>query len=223
MVCTTEHSTEIQITGARRAQQIAAHFLDLQGLRQVPFGIVLLSLFAVEMILPLSREGIKATPLSTLLWMLAFVVTAFAVAFLASTRISAWYRWQFGTVEQTRHQRLAGRLIAGVGTLAFTVPLFTIEAPLWTVYRQALPVNFALFTMCLGIVCFWWYLGRSLNHYLVLAGLGLVLGVASAMGLPPATWPWHLREATLYLAVAAIVGGVLDHRALVSVLSLPEN
>src|SRR5260370_36838477 len=101
------------MTGAWRAQQIAAHFLDLQGLRQVPFGIVLLSLFAVEMILPLSREGIQASPLSTLLWMLAFVVPAFAVAFLASARISAWYPSHFGTVSQPSLQRLPGPPTAG--------------------------------------------------------------------------------------------------------------
>jgi hypothetical protein len=211
------------VTEARRTQQIAAHFLDLQGLRQVPFGIAALCLFGVEMILNLSREGIKATPVSTLLWMLAFLVAAFAVAFLALARISAWYRCHFGTVEQTRNQRRAGRLIAVLGSLAFTVPLFAIEEPSWTVYRQALPVNLAVVTVSLGIVGLWLYLGRFLNHYLVLAGLGLVLGVASVAGLPPPTWPWHLREATLYVGVAAIVAGILDHRALVSVLSPPEN
>jgi hypothetical protein len=102
--------------------------------------------------------------------------------------------------------------------LLFLLPL-SVEQAMWVSSGQALPVNLALLGMALLFIVYWWYLGRSIRHYLVIAGIGIVLGVASLSGLPPATWPWHLREMTLYAAAAGIIGGLLDHRMLCGSLS----
>ena len=73
--------------------------------------------------------------------------------------------------------------------------------------------------MALWFVGYWLYLGRPFWHYPVVAGIGFVLGLASIAGIPPATFAWHLREATLYFSLAAIAGGVIDHRILTRSLS----
>jgi hypothetical protein len=86
-----------------------------------------------------------------------------------------------------------------------------------------LPVNLMDFTLAGWIIGYWFYLGRSFRHYLVLAGIGLVLGLASIAGFPPASFASHLREATLYMAFASIVGGLIDHRILTRALPRIEN
>ncbi len=105
--------------------------------------------------------------------------------------------------------------------LAFLIP-FNVDS-IANNSGQALPVNLLDFTLALWIVGYWWYIGWSFRHYLVLAGIGFILGFASIAGIPPATFAWHLREATLYFAVACIASGLIDHRILTSALQDPEE
>jgi hypothetical protein len=213
------YSTETVFpTGAEKARQIAQHFRALQGLRAVPFGIWLLFLFAVVMLLPLSPEEMRAPSTGQLVSVLAVFVISFLPAVVAFRLISAWYERRFGTVEPTRHQRLVGSLIAAGGSLLFVLPL-SVEQRMWVSSGQALPVNLALLGMALLFIGYWWYLGRLFQYYLAIAGIAIVLVAASLAGLPPATWPWHFRELTLFTAVACIIGGLLDHRTLSKSLS----
>jgi hypothetical protein len=209
------------MTDARQAGEITARYRDLQGLRQAAAGIGLLVLFAYEMVAPLSGPEIRAAGIGPTLWGLAVVVLGFVVTGLAIVRVSAWYRRRYGLVEQTTRQRRLGMLIGGTGTLAFLVP-FNVDSIAMN-SGHTLPVNLMDFTLALWIIGYWWYIGRSFRHYLVLAGIGLVLGFLSIAGIPPATFAWHLREATLYFALATIAGGLIDHRILTSALQDPEE
>ncbi|HEX7263093.1 MAG TPA: hypothetical protein VF383_02835 [Candidatus Dormibacteraeota bacterium] len=204
------------MTDTRQVGQIAGRYLDLQGLRQVAVGIGLLFLFAYEMVGPLTSAEIRAAGSGRVLLGLGAVVVGFAIAVAAAARISAWYRRNYGSVERTVRQRRLGMLIAGAGVLAFLVP-FNIETTTMN-SGHTLPVNLMDFTLALWIVGYWFYIGRSFRHYLVIAGIGFILGIASIAGIPPSTFVWHLREATLYAAFASIVGGLIDHRILTNAL-----
>jgi hypothetical protein len=199
--------------GSEGARQVAEHFRALQGLRAVPLGIWLLLFFVVEMLLPLSPEEVGAPSTGQLVLVLVVFVVSLLPAILAFRLISAWYERRFGRVEPTRHQRLVSGLMAGGGVLLFVLPL-SIEQRMWVSSGQSLPVNLALLGLALMIIGYWWYLGHSFHYYLAIAGIAILLGAASLVGLPPATWPWHFRELTLYIAVICIVGGLLDHRTL---------
>ena len=133
--------------------------------------------------------------------------------------LNAWYRRNYGAVVRTRKQNRLGVVIGGVGVLAFLVPFemetFALNA------GHILPANLALFTVSSWIVLYWLYLGRAFWHYLVIAGIGLMLGLASLAGFPPATFDWHLREITLYLGLASMAGGVIDH--LILTRSMPTS
>lgn len=166
----------------------------------------------------MTREQLRSTPPGQLVAVLIALVVTFALAFIPFKLISDWYRRKFGAVEPTRFQRWMGGVLGGTGALAFLLPL-NFEQSLWLVSNQSWPFNVALFTIALWIVGYWWYLGRRPGHYLVLAGVGVGLGLLSLFGLPPATWPWHLREAALYLGAASIAAGLLDHRTLTKGLS----
>jgi hypothetical protein len=205
----------------RQAANIAGRFRDLQGLRQAAAGVGLLALFAWEMAVPLSRDGIRNSNMAFLLGSLAAVLVCFALAGVGVWWISAWYRRNYGSVEQTKRQRRLGRFIGGAGALAFLIP-FNIDE-IAAINGGYLAVNLMDFTLGLWIIGYWLYLGRPFWHYPVIAAIGFALGIASIAGIPPATFAWHIREATLYFALASIVGGVIDHTILTRSLSLSQS
>jgi hypothetical protein len=209
------------MTDARQVGLIAGRYRDLQGLRQVAGGIGLLFLFIYEMVAPLTLADFRAAGIGRALWGICAVVVGFALAIAAVAWISGWYRRTYGSVEQTARQRRLGRFLGAAGALAFLVP-FNLDSIAMN-SGNTLPVNLMDFTLAGWIIGYWFYLGRSFRHYLVLAGIGLVLGLASIAGFPPASFASHLREATLYMAFASIVGGLIDHRILTRALPRIEN
>jgi hypothetical protein len=214
-------TTPESLKGARQAAQIAGRFWDLQGLRQAAAGAGLLCLGIWEMTAPLSRDGIRAANMGLLLGSLAVVIFCFGLAMAGVWRISVWYRTHYGRVEQTTRQRRLGRVIGATGVLAFLVP-FNVDS-IAANTGQGLPVNLMLFTLSLWIVGYWLYLGRPFWHYPVMACIGLALGLVSIAGIPPNTFAWHVREATLYFALATIIGGLIDHMILTRSLAQPES
>ncbi|HXN92168.1 MAG TPA: hypothetical protein VN906_11875 [Candidatus Sulfotelmatobacter sp.] len=208
-------------TDARHAAHIAGRFRDLQGLRQAVAGVGLLMLFASELVLPMSRPDARAAGVGVLLWVAGVLVVGFAVVIVAIRWVNAWYRRHYGQVDLTRRQKLLGSVIGGGGALAFLVP-FQIDA-LAQNSGQVPPVNLILFTMALWIIGYWFYLGRPYWHYVLIGGIGFVLGIASIAGIPPSTFAWHVREATLYVALASIAGGVVDHMILTRTLHRSES
>jgi hypothetical protein len=205
------------VTDARQAAHIAGRFSDLQGLRQAVAGVGLLLLFGWEMTFPLSAANIRAAGVGAL-WGAGLLVVGFAAMIVAILPVNAWYRRHYGRVERTRRQKRLGAVVGGGGALAFLIP-FDIDVIAQN-SGQVVPVNLMLFTMALWIVGYWLYIGRPFWHYLLIAGIGFVLGIASIAGLPPSTFASHLREATLYVALATIAGGVVDHMILTRSLPL---
>jgi hypothetical protein len=205
----------------RQAANIAGRFRDLQGLRQAAAGVGLLLLFVWEMAVPLSRDGIRNANMALVLGSLAGVIVCFALAGVAVWWISAWYRRNYGSVEQTKRQRRLGRVIGAAGALAFLIP-FNIDE-IAAINGGYLTVNLMDFTLGLWVIGYWLYLGRPFWHYPVIAGIGFALGLASLAGIPPSTFAWHIREATLYFALASIAGGVIDHMILTRSLSQSQS
>jgi hypothetical protein len=204
--------------GALEAGRIASRFQDLQGLRLAVGGVGLLLLFAWEMAFPLTLSDLAAAG-GPNPWAYALLLAGCAVLVGGVLWINGWYRRNYGAVVRTRKQNRVGALLAGAGLLAFLVPF---EAETFALSSgHTLPANLALFTMALWIVGYWLYLGRTFSHYLVIAGVGFLLGLASIAGVPPATFDWHVREVTLYFGLASLAGGVIDH--LILTRSMPSS
>jgi hypothetical protein len=206
---------------ARQAAQIASRFSDLLGLRQAVGGLGLLLMFGWEMVFPLTLADIRGAGIQVADWGLAVFVVGVAVLIVCVLWVSAWYRRRYGQVEPTRTRNRLAKVVGASGALAFLIPF---EVDTFTMnYGHVVPANLAVFTLALWIVGYWFYLGRRFWHHLVLAGIGFVLGLASIAGIPPNTFAGHLREATLYFAIAMIAGGVIDHTILTRTLSRPES
>jgi hypothetical protein len=208
-------------TPALQAAQVAGRFRDLQGLRQAVAGIGLLLFFVWELFFPLSSAAIRAEGIGAELWSAAILVPGVVLTVIAVLRVNAWYRRTYGQVEQTRNQKRLGKFVGLGGVLAVIGP-FEVDVFAQN-YGYVVPVNLAMFTLALWIVGYWLYMGRPFWHYIVIAGVGVLLGIGSIAGFPPSSFDSHLRETTLYIAVASIVGGVVDHVILTRSLAPSES
>jgi hypothetical protein len=207
------------VDAARQAARIAARFSDLLGLRQAVGGVGLLLLFGWELVFPLSAADFRAAGIGVELWGVAVLVVGIAIVIAAVLWVNAWYRRTYGAVERTRSQKRMGAIVGGIGALAFLV---TFEVDVFAQnYGHVLPVNLILFALAIWIIGYWLYLGRPFWHYILISAVGLVLGVAAIAGIPPSTFAWHIREATLYFGLATVAGGVIDHMFLTR--SLPRS
>src|SRR4029077_6909475 len=170
---------------------------------------------------PLSSADIRAEGLGAEIRAAAILVPGVVLTVVAVRWVNAWYRRSYGQVEQTRRQKRLGVAVGIAGVLAFLVP-FEVDTSAQT-YGQVVPVNLAMFTLALWIVAYWTHMGRAFWHYNGIAGLGVLLGIASIAGIPPSSFDSHLRETTLYIALASIAGGVIDHVILTRSLAPPES
>jgi hypothetical protein len=203
--------------GTRRLRRIAANYRYLQGLMMLPFVPVLIALFVLELFLPNSGPLRSPTTLAILEAAFTTLVVLGTGAGIGAILISRHYRRRFGRATPSLRARLAGGIVGGLGALGFN---YTVDSTLFSVqYIPLGPVNTGMLLMAAAWGVYWFLTGRFLTHYLVLAVIGVVVGLLPLLGfVPPGRW-WDLREVTLYLALIALIGGYLDHRTLVKGLA----
>ena len=177
-----------------RVRYVTAHFLEMQGLRLVPFGVTLLAFSAVAAgLVPFGRWG-----------GIAVVVAAPVLAWLASRRIGGHYDRQFGRVQPSRSGLARGAIVS----TALGATAGFLDSHL----RPTVSVPALLLA---AVMVHAWYGGMRGQrlHYVALAVFFLVLGVSPLFGPAPAS---RVSFATLLLAfgIAAIVLGVCNHVAL---------
>ncbi len=207
-----EQQASMNVT-TRRLRQVTAYYSGLRGLLLVPASPVFLTMFIWEMLLPERRDQLgsvlygKPAQLA-----FAIVMVVGAAALVAAILLTNYYSRRFGSVKPTLRTRLVGGLTGGLGALGFNLAL---NLPLLTAdpYRPA-PVNFSVLVIAAAFGLYWWLSGRFLTHHLVLAAVGVAIGLAPLIGIGPVGRWWYLREATLYMALIAGIGGYLDHRTL---------
>lgn len=186
-------------------------------------------LFAWEMAFPLTLADMQAAG-GPKPWSYALLVAGCGVLVGGVLWVNAWYRRHYGAVVRTRKQNRLGAVVGGAGALAFLIPfeaeIFAMNRGLLMVPPQldpaghTLPANFMLLAMSLWIIAYWLYLGGRFWHYLVIGGIGFIIGLASIASVPPATFDWHIRELTLYIGLASVAGGIIDH--LILTRSMPS-
>jgi hypothetical protein len=170
-------------------------------------------MFIWEMFLPENRDqllsALNAKPAQLAF---AFVMVVGAAAVVAAVLLSGYYRRRFGSVRPSLRTRLVGGLVGGLGAFGFNLAL---NLPLLTANPYQPPaVNVSVLIIAAAFGLYWWLSGRFLTHHLVLAAVGVVIGLAPLLGIGPVGRWWYLREATLYMALIAGIGGYLDHRTL---------
>ena len=197
---------------AAAAGQVAGRFRDLQGLRQTVGGVGLLLLFGFELTVSPNQSRLSIQAGLPSLFGLAVFVLGLGLVVVAVVGVTRWYDRSYGRAAPTRAQWWRGAMAGFVGLLAFLIA-FQVEE------GAHISLNLMLTVLSAWVAGYWLYIGRPMIHYLVFAAAGLALSGISVAGLPPATFVWHLREATLFFAIASIVGGLIDHRILARALT----
>jgi hypothetical protein len=181
-------------------RRLACHFEQLRGLREVAAGLFLLGTLAARPIADRVGGGLERR--------LPFALLA-VLAFAGLQRLVSWhYHRRWGSVVALGGTGGAARkAVVGVAMLAWTLAALVIDHRLEPELRGR-PVLLAL-TIAGWLVARW---GRDpeRRHHLWAAAAVIVAGFS---------FPWRDESLFTYLSLAlgvsSVVGGALDHRALV--------
>ncbi|MFP2958839.1 hypothetical protein ACLEPN_13585 [Myxococcus sp. 1LA] len=207
----------------QRIQFVTRYYDWLQGLRFLPFG-VLLAGFALWLALLPPNGG---TPAAVGAIALAVGMVATLVSY---PLVGGYYQRRFGEVRPSqamKQTRLKLTLLFAVAGLALAFGLMALSM------RGAgpgLPVSGALAVSAAALVAYWAAIGRFVPHYPPIAGAMLLVAILHALGLNPLCGWMHAGDAasnvrcdlvTFHAAwgVALTVLAILDHRLLVRTLS----
>ena len=146
------------------------------------------------------------------------LVGAFAAFVIGARAASRWYDRNYGRVEHTPRQPRVQTVLAAAGVAAFLIPFETEIVVMNS--GAVLPFNAMLGALSLWIIGYWMYLGREFWHYAVIAATGLAITAVSFAGFPANTFDWHLRVLFVFMGLATVAGGLIDHRILTQ--SLPK-
>lgn len=203
---------------SRRLALIAANSSALRGLMVIPFSVFFLAVFLFLPMVPETPEALRGADPTPILLAGTAVTVLFAAAIVTMIFARAYYRRRFGPMKPTTRMRVLGGLLGALGGGGFSLSL-NLNVILGDPNRP-LPVNAPVLVIA-ALFAIWWALtARVLTHYLALALLGLIIGLAPLLGIGVGNRWAYLREATLYIALITGVGGYLDHRMLTQTLGV---
>ncbi len=207
----------------QRIQFVTRYYDWLQGLRFLPFGVLMVG-FALWLAMLPPRGG---SPSTAGIIALAAGVTATLVL---SPLAGRYYQRRFGEARPspaTKQTRLQLTLVfSAVGlVLAFGMIALGLRGP-----TPGFPVSGALAVSAAALVAYWATIGRVVPHYPPVAGAMFLVAVLNGLGLNPLCGWLHAGDAASAVrcdlvtfnavwGVAIMVLGILDHRLLVHTLS----
>jgi hypothetical protein len=179
-------------------RHLARHFEQLRGLREVAAGLILLGSLAAQPVLDRRGGGLERRLPAALLAVLAFVGLQWLVG--------RYYRRRWGSVVAlSTADGAVGKALLGAAIFAWTLAALLLDHRLEAALRGR-PV-------LLGLTIASWLVVRGgrvpeRRHYLWCAAATLGAGL----------FPWRDESLFAYLCLAlgasSVVGGALDHRAL---------
>jgi hypothetical protein len=186
-------------------RRVTKYYDQLQGLRQVPFGVLFL-LMAVW------KAGWwpwfdKWQPLSGFLFI--------GLAMLAFWGIGSYYERTFGKVRQSANSRRNGNILA----FTFLVGLYLMG---FAEYEWRWPVSGTGLFTAVALIAYYFQTGSFRLQYLVLAGLMAVVSLLPLFDLLPAEqlYLWGERGVVgvALFGILWLVSGLVDHWLLIRAL-----
>lgn len=207
-----------------RVRYVTTRYEQMQGLRRVPFGLMLLAVAGFQWIvlalIPVGGIEDRYLRLATSLLVNAVFVFFFllmVVAVVLYYVIGEHYERRFGRVER----RPAGwrRTAAIIGAIFIAmVVVFIVQL------RLDPPVRLDLLAMGGTLVFLRLKSWRFAAHYLIMGVLIAVCGLLPLFGILPADPGEGPQLMTFLLGMYFILGGIFDHLLLVRTMkSLPEE
>ena len=192
-----------------RVRRVTRYYDQLQGLRQVPFGVMFL-LMAVW------KAGWwpwfdKWQPLSSFLFI--------ALAMIAFWWVGLYYERTFGKVWQSTESRRNGNILA----FAFLMGLFLVG---WAEYTWRWSMSGSGLFTAVFLIAYYFQTGSFRLQYLFWAGLIAVVSLLPLFDLLPAeqVYLWGERGvvSVAIFGVLWLVSGLVDHWLLIRALQ-PKN
>ncbi len=186
------------IENLERIRRVTKYYDQLQGFRQVPFGIMFL-LMAVW------KAGWwpwfdKWQPLSGLL--------IIGLAMIAFWWIGSYYELTFGKVRQSNSSQRKGKILSFI----FFVGLYLVGL---AEYEWRWPLSGTGLFMAVVLVAYYFQTGSFRRQYLVLAGLMVVVSLLPLFNLLPAeqVYLWGERGVVgvAIFGLLWLVSGLVDH------------
>lgn len=175
---------------------ITENYDDLQGLRQIPLGIVVL----IAGLLSLAT----AAGIVDSIVMIAGIPIALGLAYLLHERLKQFYVTRYGTVIQNNITREVAIALMVIGISLIDM----IVAP---------PLSLTMLAVSAYFLWRWQRAGGLGNHYLPLA---VIAGLAAVIpSVVDNVAPYYL----IVLGSLIIIAGIFDHRMLVNTLSRPDE
>jgi len=207
----------------QRIQFVTRYYDWLQGLRFLPFGVLMAGFALWLALLPL-EGGTPAT-----LGAIALGVGLVATLGLYPL-VGGYYQRRFGEVRSSqamKQTRLRLTLLFAVAGMALAFGLVALGL---RGVGPGFSMSWALAISAAALVAYWAAIGRFVPHYPPIAGAMLLVALLHALGLNPLCDWLHVGDAastvrcdlvTFHAAwgVALMVLALLDHRLLVRTLS----
>ena len=210
-------SAREEIHNLERVRYVTENYEQLQGLKMVPVGILMLTISALTL-LRVDLPGMSYKKETILFGVLLIIggMLGIAVASLAAWVIGGRYERMYGKARQLPSSRRMVVLVV-LGWIAFWIAPMTdvvLQTPVYPIY---LVIGIA------GII-FWWPEKRFRVHYLVAAVTFLIVGFLPLTGMLPGNYTEALWLLFLHFGVSVVVIGLLDHLLLVRTLkAVPED
>lgn len=183
----------------KQARLITRHYHELQGLKQLPIGLLFLVLAA---------NNAGWWPWFSI-WQPISGLVAAGFCFVGIWLISRYYTQEIGRVTYRSDTRRRNLLFLFHGGIIAMYAASTAE----TVWDW--PVSASGLVFAAGFALVFWFTGRVLFHYLVVAGLIALVSVLPLTGLLAANQVYLFgQEAVLLMALIGLgfIGcGMLDH------------
>lgn len=209
----------------QRIRFVTTYYDWLQGLRFVPFGLVLLG-FAAWMALPRAQGvGTHEHMAVAMVWTMGGLLLATVLYPL----VGVYYRRRFGVVRRSSRTQVRMHKALVMSTLVGLVAGVLAVVIRRTAHLGEMPLSSFLFCSALSLVWYWHWSGRVARHYLGVATGFALLAVLHAVGASPVyallqALPFTTHDEGMAVTLtgswglAVVVMGVLDHRLLARTL-----
>lgn len=190
----------------QRVRKVTTNYRYMQGLVLVPIGLFFIGIGIWQLVGRPQPAGVDVN-----LWVPTLYLGGLVLSFTVSALIMVYYRRAFGQVRPS-FMNEAGERLAVIGLLVGWI--IAVNAQL----HWQPSVN--LFSLMLALMLFliWWVTGRFRTHYVVMAGILLVLGVLPLVN--PAYDVLRVSKADnpytfIVLGLIYLIGGLGDHFLLI--------
>lgn len=205
-------SAREEIRDLERVRYVTENYEQLQGLRNVPLGLMLLFSGALTLF-PSSLSSFGPVVSEAFFYLLFIVLIATVLLYFV---IGNYYERKFGWVQTFS---LNGKQITAVTTL---IIVLLVVGSVNLMFRP--PIHMIWLVWGLSVMAVHWRERRFRTHYVVIGVLIICVSFLPLLGITSVSLSYEAGGLMAFLGILFVVGGTFDHLLLVRTMKyLPEE